>query len=234
MRCPLLRGMNRPPIFEGDPRTPRRWTKVLSPDLVYRQIPLPPDATVGALLKLKQGGEDEKAMTGGYFNTAVVLAAILLALSVLSVSDAEAKKYRSKVHPTKGAGQVDIGEDEVSKLDFTFDAKGLDENVATDAAKGNFSLRKGNAFVKGRVTCLRVRDGNALVKGRIDKTSDGDLDLEELFVQFHAVDSAGAKGKMDELGPDISTDSSGCGNPTGGHTEPIFKCSIVVRDTPNL
>ena len=39
---------------------------------------------------------------------------------------------------------------------------------------------------------------------------------------------------MDELGPDISTDSSACGNLTGGHTEPIFKGSIVVRDTPNL
>lgn len=173
-------------------------------------------------------------MTGGYFNTMVVLVAVVLAVSILGVSDAEAKKSRSKVHPTEGAGQVDVGEGEASKLDFTFDAEDLDENVATDAAKGNFSLREENAFVEGRVTCLRVRDGNAVVKGRIDKASDGELDLEGLFVQFHAADSAGAKGKMDELGPDISTDSSACGDLTGGHTEPIFKGSIVLRDTPNL
>ena len=79
-----------------------------------------------------------------------------------------------------------------------------------------------------------MRDGNAVVKGRIDKTSDGDLDLEGLFVEFHAFDSGGAKGKRDESGLDITTDSSGCGEPTGGTTEPILKCSIVVRDTPNL
>ena len=88
--------------------------------------------------------------------------------------------------------------------------------------------------MEGRVTCLRVRDGNAVVKGRIDKASDGELDLEGLFVQFHAVDSGGAKDKRDELGLDIITDSSACGNPSGGSTESILKSSIAVRDTPNL
>ena len=88
--------------------------------------------------------------------------------------------------------------------------------------------------MEGRFTCLRVRDGNSLVKGRTDKTSDGELDLEGLFVEFHVVDSGGTKSKGDELGLDISTDSSACGDPTGGNTEPILKGSIVVRDTPNL
>ena len=173
-------------------------------------------------------------MTNDGFKAIVALVAVMLALSILGVSDAEAKNSRSKVDSAKEAGQVDVKEGEVPKLVFTFDAKDLDENIATDVAKRSVSLPEGNAFVEGRVTCLRMRDGNALVKGRTDKISDGELDLEGLFVEFHGVESGGAKGKRDELGLDISTDSSACGDLTGASTEPILKGSMIVRDTPNL
>ena len=80
-----------------------------------------------------------KAMTTDGFKAIVALAVILLALLISGVSDAEAKKSRSKADSAEGASQVDVGEGEASKLVFAFDAEDLDEDVATDAAKATFS-----------------------------------------------------------------------------------------------
>jgi hypothetical protein len=173
---------------------------------------------------------DEQLTIGRYRSLlfSAILAMVLSGLMVMAFglqeADAKAKK---KVDTAKGKGSITI-EGEGAPPDpvrFNFSAHNRDTDPPSDSAKGTFSLKTGDQYVKGEVTCLQVSGGNATFAGSIKKTNVPDL--EEFFV-FSAFDSGELDGAGDTLGLE-PRDADDCSIPTESSGE-IDSGNIKIRD----
>ena len=169
----------------------------------------------------------------------VLVLALMVGVLTLSTSGVAGAKKHNKVDSAEGKGEfvTEPNPGFTQKQKFDFDARDLDQDPLTDAAKGMFKLHLDQKFngasssgsFKAEVVCLRVEDGRAVFVSRVKETSGLFKGLEGQLYGVHVLDAGQPKGNGDGIAL-FSTGSETCPAPTSDLYQPLTHGNITVKD----